>query len=169
MMICENCNANVPKVYQGADGRKYCCPHCLFNPLGCRCQFGELGVAEHTDYGQFDDDDEDDDSDEYESSRTCADCWHTEEFCECGELPPEAKHDDDCPCKGCQPSREPDRSSMIECADCGYGFTPQLDGGRTICDDCIENRNYWEEVDFEEAQKQAFESTPADDFNSSRA
>lgn len=31
-MICENCNAQVPKVYQGADGRKYCCAGCLFHP-----------------------------------------------------------------------------------------------------------------------------------------
>ena len=41
-------------------------------------------------------------------------------------------------------------SGMIECADCGYGFTPHYDGGKTLCDDCIENRNYWLEVEAEE-------------------
>lgn len=38
-------------------------------------------------------------------------------------------------------------SAMVECDDCGYGFTPGEDGGKTICDDCIENNLYWEEFD----------------------
>lgn len=42
-------------------------------------------------------------------------------------------------------------AGMIECADCGYGFTPMKDGGKTLCDDCIENRQYWEEMDAERA------------------
>lgn len=36
-------------------------------------------------------------------------------------------------------------SGMIECADCGYGFIPGEEGGKTLCDDCIENRRFWEE------------------------
>lgn len=27
-----------------------CCAHCVMNPLGCRCKFGELGVAETEPY-----------------------------------------------------------------------------------------------------------------------
>ena len=155
-MICENCNANVPKIYQGADGRKYCCPHCLFNPLGCRCQFGELGVAEETDYGQFDDDDDDnDDFDEYESSRTCPDCWHTEEFCECGELPPEAKHDGDCPCKCCQPVSHCCENNLH--FDCSGSVIDDTDGkfnhrGKCFC-----------ECHLSRTEKHRFESTDAVD------
>jgi len=36
-----------------------CCPACVFNPLGCRCRFGELGVAETQDWGPWDDYEED--------------------------------------------------------------------------------------------------------------
>ena len=39
--------------------------------------------------------------------------------------------------------------NMIECADCAYGFTPGDDGGKTLCDDCISQRHFWEEVDSE--------------------
>lgn len=60
-MICENCKADVPKIYEGSDGRKYCCSACLFYPLGCRCKFGELGIAQ--DDFPYDDDDIDDDND----------------------------------------------------------------------------------------------------------
>lgn len=37
---------------------------------------------------------------------------------------------------------------MIECEDCNYGFIPNH-LGQSICDDCIENRQYWLEVEAE--------------------
>lgn len=40
------CQCGAPATGMGADGRAYCCPACLFNPLGCRCKYGEPGVAE---------------------------------------------------------------------------------------------------------------------------
>lgn len=57
-MNCDNCDANVPKVYAGSDGRNYCCSACLFYPLGCRCKFGEFGIVEdfdHSDEEELDD------------------------------------------------------------------------------------------------------------------
>jgi hypothetical protein len=45
-MRCENCNAEVPKLSECSDGRKVCCIHCLFNPFGCRCAYGEFGVEQ---------------------------------------------------------------------------------------------------------------------------
>lgn len=46
MAICSNCKADVPNPGRGPRGEIICCPHCVFNPLGCRCQYGEFGVAE---------------------------------------------------------------------------------------------------------------------------
>jgi len=45
MSTCDNCGAPASGE-RAADGRIYCCPACLFNPLGCRCKFGEPGIAE---------------------------------------------------------------------------------------------------------------------------
>lgn len=113
--ICENCGANVPKIYEDSDGRKYCCAGCLFHPLGCRCKFGEFGMVDDIDFSydpdaDYDDDDCDGDccqfDDDEEYQKTCEDCWHLEEFCECGELPPEVRHDDDCPCVCCEGFRQ---------------------------------------------------------------
>lgn len=53
-----------------SDGRKLCCAHCVFNPLGCRCKYGDFNVAEtyqDPEYPEFGDgEDHDDDSDEWE-------------------------------------------------------------------------------------------------------
>lgn len=59
MRECYNCRAKVPEGHGGTDphGRFVCCPACVFNPLGCRCQHGEFGVAEtyeDPDFPQFD-------------------------------------------------------------------------------------------------------------------
>lgn len=49
MTDCANCGApNATGL--AADGRVICCPACVFNPLGCRCRFGEPGVAETVPY-----------------------------------------------------------------------------------------------------------------------
>jgi hypothetical protein len=47
-MKCANCGAEVPEGKGGhADGIGFvCCAHCVFNPLGCRCQYGQYEVAE---------------------------------------------------------------------------------------------------------------------------
>lgn len=46
-MQCYNCEATITGVGgQDSKGRWVCCPHCVFNPLGCRCRFGEHGVPE---------------------------------------------------------------------------------------------------------------------------
>lgn len=72
---------------------------------GYRCvrcdMFYAFGQApwEESDDDDYDDDFGDDESSDY--SPACPDCWHKEEYCECGELPPEARHDDDCPCPCC--------------------------------------------------------------------
>jgi hypothetical protein len=73
-MICENCRANVPKLVESADGRKLCCVHCLFNPLGCRCKFGDLGVVE--DYVHFEEED---------YPEECSGCGRMEDWCICNE------------------------------------------------------------------------------------
>lgn len=62
MRTCDNCQAKVPDGQGGLDrnGRFICCPHCVFNPLGCRCQYGEYGVAEtfeDPDFPMFDEED----------------------------------------------------------------------------------------------------------------
>lgn len=51
METCDNCGAQVPKCgtirppfLNG--GTKVCCINCIMNPLGCRCKYGEYGVAE---------------------------------------------------------------------------------------------------------------------------
>lgn len=70
---CDNCGAKLPE-NQGGDGPNgafICCPHCIFNPLGCRCKYGEFGVAEtyeDPDFPMFDEgeDAEYDFSDYYE-------------------------------------------------------------------------------------------------------
>ena len=47
---CDNCGAKFlaePSMrFNGPGGRTICCAHCLFNHLGCRCQYGQYGVAE---------------------------------------------------------------------------------------------------------------------------
>lgn len=47
-MECENCGAVIPSGLGGFDskGRFICCPACMFNPLGCRCKYGEHGIPE---------------------------------------------------------------------------------------------------------------------------
>jgi hypothetical protein len=45
MTECANCGAP-DAIATDSEGRPICCAHCLFNPLGCRCRFGEPGVAE---------------------------------------------------------------------------------------------------------------------------
>jgi hypothetical protein len=46
-MTCANCRADLPLGQGGrVGGRWICCAHCLFHPLGCRCRYGELGIAE---------------------------------------------------------------------------------------------------------------------------
>lgn len=60
IMRCENCGADVPKLFKSSEGTNLCCPHCIWNHLGCRCQYGEIGVAETVDYGQYDDEDDED-------------------------------------------------------------------------------------------------------------
>ena len=47
---CANCGAVVPNPGRDCDGRVICCPACLFNPLGCRCEWGDYGVAETRDW-----------------------------------------------------------------------------------------------------------------------
>jgi hypothetical protein len=44
-LACENCGAVVPNPGR-MDGRVICCAACVFNPLGCRCEFGEFGKEE---------------------------------------------------------------------------------------------------------------------------
>ena len=39
--------------------------------------------------------------------------------------------------------------AMVECADCSYGIIPSQISG-DLCDDCIENRNYWLEMEEDE-------------------
>jgi len=43
---CSNCGAVSPLSGRCSDGQVYCCVHCCFNPLGCRCKYGEFGVEE---------------------------------------------------------------------------------------------------------------------------
>ncbi len=60
MRTCDNCGAKVPDGQGGVEplhGRFICCPACLFNPLGCRCQYGEFEVAETQDWYIPEDDD----------------------------------------------------------------------------------------------------------------
>ncbi len=66
MSECYNCHAKVPEGQGGVDpaGRFVCCPPCVFDPLGCRCKYGEFGVSETADL-PFDDYDPDDEA-EYE-------------------------------------------------------------------------------------------------------
>jgi hypothetical protein len=53
MEICSNCNAEVPKCGRDSFGNNVCCPHCIFNPLGCRCKHGEYGVPEENDWAMI--------------------------------------------------------------------------------------------------------------------
>ena len=48
MRRCSNCSADVPENKGGINGlgEYVCCAHCCFNPLGCRCKYGEYEVAE---------------------------------------------------------------------------------------------------------------------------
>jgi hypothetical protein len=39
---CDNCGARVPELSTCSDGRLVCCEHCVFNPLGCRCCYGDF-------------------------------------------------------------------------------------------------------------------------------
>jgi len=45
-LTCTNCGAEVSELHETTIGQKVCCIHCVFNPLGCRCRYGEFGVAE---------------------------------------------------------------------------------------------------------------------------
>lgn len=72
-MRCSLCGAEGPHFGTGPNGETICCAACLFNPLGCRCKYGEYGVAEthdHPDFPMFDTTDDDpahyDASDYYE-------------------------------------------------------------------------------------------------------
>ncbi len=58
---CCNCAAVSPKAGRASDGRVYCCVHCCFNPLGCRCEHGEFGVAETQPGFALEPEDDDDD------------------------------------------------------------------------------------------------------------
>lgn len=64
METCPNCGSKVEKLGILAEGTSEeqgcCCEHCAFHPLGCRCKYGEFGVAETQQY--FDPDFDDDDS-----------------------------------------------------------------------------------------------------------
>lgn len=62
---CSNCGATLPreKAGTGPRGEIMCCAGCLFNPLGCRCKYGELGVLE-TFVPPFDEDDDDNQNNE---------------------------------------------------------------------------------------------------------
>lgn len=46
MPVCDNCHAKVPELHKTSWGQRICCPHCAFSPLGCRCKYGEFGMAE---------------------------------------------------------------------------------------------------------------------------
>jgi len=53
--ICQNCGAKCKDEFVGEmDGKIICCVHCAFNPLGCRCKYGEYGVAEEFIYDDMD-------------------------------------------------------------------------------------------------------------------
>lgn len=56
-MTCENCGATGENFGKDTRGKVICCPACLFNPLGCRCKYGEYGVSET--YTPYDDPDYD--------------------------------------------------------------------------------------------------------------
>lgn len=79
MERCDNCGALVEKCGTASDGKNYCCIHCCFNPLGCRCQYGEYGVAETEDWGAlngcYDDDEaryfDDDEGPHFEPCSRC--------------------------------------------------------------------------------------------------
>lgn len=43
---CPNCRAVVPELLGTVGSKQYCCIHCAFNPLGCRCKWGEFGKPE---------------------------------------------------------------------------------------------------------------------------
>ena len=44
---CDNCGAMfLHERSPSWRGRTICCAHCVFNPLGCRCKYGEFDVAE---------------------------------------------------------------------------------------------------------------------------
>lgn len=43
---CANCGAQGRDFGTDYKGRVICCPHCVFNPCGCRCKRGEYGVPE---------------------------------------------------------------------------------------------------------------------------
>lgn len=72
MEICENCGAKTQRCGTAPDGKKICCAHCMFHPLGCRCKWGEYGVAEDTDWAGLNEFRNDfDDDDDFEQ---CSDC-----------------------------------------------------------------------------------------------
>lgn len=83
------------------DGRRICCAHCVFNPLGCRCKYGEWNVAETYQDPEFpefgDDDDYDDENDGFEA-------WDYGPFPEahyCKVCGGDGMEDDVCPCEEC--------------------------------------------------------------------
>lgn len=83
MKMCANCKAKLPddKGGIGPNRRVICCAHCMFNPLGCRCKYGEFDVAEtYRDpmFPEFGDDDDYDDDEEY--TDVYDDDWEDEEW-----------------------------------------------------------------------------------------
>lgn len=53
MADCRNCGA--PATDSDSLG-PICCAHCSANPLGCRCQYGEIGVAEMMQWDDYEED-----------------------------------------------------------------------------------------------------------------
>lgn len=45
-VVCPRCDAIVKRIYTDTGGIEACCVHCAWNPDGCRCRFGEFGVAD---------------------------------------------------------------------------------------------------------------------------
>jgi len=44
---CPQCGALVKKLSkEEPTGHEFCCIHCAWNPDGCRCRYGELGLPE---------------------------------------------------------------------------------------------------------------------------
>ena len=74
MRTCDNCGATLPNDQGGRDqrGAWICCPHCMFNPLGCRCQYGEYGVEETREWYANDEDSEE----EVDLEADFREAWH---------------------------------------------------------------------------------------------
>lgn len=56
---CLRCDALVKRLYTDSAGViEACCIECAWNPNGCRCRFGEFGVADTGFYACFPDEDD---------------------------------------------------------------------------------------------------------------